>query len=260
MLCRTNLFGVGNALVMKSGLAMFRRNKPHILELGVICGAYLVYLLFQGLGVADIESLGTSNAEKVVSLEKSMGIFWEPGWQGWALENAQPLVLVLNWIYILTYWPIIFLLGLLFYCKERSIYYQYRNVILVGFVIAMVMFTVFPLPPPFREAGGLVNTIQELGPASYGGPSMARFYNVYAAMPSLHFTWTVVLGVLLVRRTSGFWKSLGVAYPAVTFFAITITGNHFIVDAIAGGLLAGLSLGLVEWWTRRRSSDLSDCV
>ena len=252
MFRRTNLCGVGDAVVMKSELAMFRRYKPHILELGVILGAYLVYLLIRGLGVADIESLGTSNAEKIVSLEKNMGIFWEPGWQKWALENAHPLVLVLNWVYIFTYWPIIFLSGLLFYCRERLIYYQYRNVILVGFVIAIVMFTVFPLSPPFSEAGGLVNTIQELGPTFYGGPSMARFYNVYAAMPSLHFTWTAVLGVLLVRRTSGLWKSLGVAYPAVTFFAITITGNHFIVDAIAGGLLAGLSLGLVEWWTRRR--------
>ena len=237
---------------MKSGFSIFIKYKPHILELGLIFGVYLVYLLIRGLGVSDIESLGTFNAEKIASLEKSMGIYWEPEWQRWALENAQLLVLVLNWVYIFTYWPIIFLLGLLFYCKERLIYYRYRNVIVVSFVIAVVMFTLFPLAPPFNEAGGLVNTIQEFGPTFYGGSSMARFYNVYAAMPSLHFTWTAVLGVLLVRRTSGLWKSLGVAYPAVTFFAITITGNHFIVDAIVGGLLAGLSLGLVEWWTHRR--------
>ena len=81
---------------------------------------------------------------------------------------------------------------------------------------------------------------------------MAPLYNTYAAMPSLHFTWTAVLGILLIRRSPGVLKLLGVAYPTLTFFAITMTGNHFIVDAIAGGVLAGVSLGLMELWTRRR--------
>jgi hypothetical protein len=31
----------------------------------------------------------------------------------------------------------------------------------------------------------------------------------------------------------------------LTFFAITLTGNHFILDAMAGGLLAVMSFGLV---------------
>lgn len=86
---------------------------------------------------------------------------------------------------------------------------------------------------------------------------MAPFYNTNAAMPSLHFTWTVVLGVLLVRRLRGALKLLGAAYPALTFFAITITGNHFIVDAIAGGALAAASLALVELWSRRRGGLIS---
>ena len=172
-------------------------------------------------------------------------------------------MVALNWAYIVTYWPIIFLLGLLVYLTDRRVYYHYRNVFLTGFVIALAVFTVFPLAPPFlasqflasqfNEADHLVNTIQELGPSIYGGPGMAPFYNTYAAMPSLHFTWTAVLGVLLVRRLHGVLKLLGVAYPALTFFAITITGNHFIVDAAAGGALAVVSLGLMELWSRLRT-------
>ena len=242
---------------------MLRRYKPHLLELGLIAGAYLVYLLARGLAFSDVDATALANAEKVVSLEKALGIFWEPRWQAWALDNAQPLLTVLNWVYIGTYWPIIVLLGLLVYLADRRVYYHYRNVFLVGFVFALVVFTLFPLASPFLaspfdQAERLVDTIQELGPSFYGSPGMAPFYNTNAAMPSLHFTWTAVLGVLLLRRLRGALKLLGVAYPALTFFAITVTGNHFIVDAIAGGALAVLSLSLVELWTRRRDVFATD--
>ena len=39
-------------------------------------------------------------------------------------------------------------------------------------------------------------------------------------------------------------------YPVLTLFAIIITGNHFILDAIVGGALAGLCFGVVEGWQR----------
>ncbi len=234
---------------------MFEDVKPHLLELALIIGMYVLYLLMRGLAVAELESSALSHANLIVSVEKSLWMFWESRWQSWALENAHPLVVALNWVYIATYWPVIFIMGLVLYLRARPVYYYYRNVILVGFVAALAVFTLFPLAPPFLASSVLgtdqvLDTIQELGPSFYGGSEMARFYNTYAAMPSLHFTWTAVLGVLLVRRFRGPWKSLGAAYPVLTFFAIIITGNHFILDAVAGGLLAGVSLGFVELWTR----------
>ena len=47
-------------------------------------------------------------------------------------------------------------------------------------------------------------------------------------------------------------RAAGILYPVVTFFAITITGNHYILDAVAGGGLAGVSFGLMELASRRR--------
>ena len=79
---------------------------------------------------------------------------------------------------------------------------------------------------------------------------MSIFYNTSAAMPSLHFSWTVILGVYWVRNLPGPFKAAGVVYPVLTFFAITLTGNHFILDAIVGGVLAGLCFGIVEAWRR----------
>ena len=47
----------------------------------------------------------------------------------------------------------------------------------------------------------------------------------------------------------------GLLYPVMTFFSITLTGNHFILDAVAGGLLAGVSFGAVLLLQRRLSGQ-----
>jgi fumarate reductase subunit C len=83
---------------------------------------------------------------------------------------------------------------------------------------------------------------------------MASTYNTNAAIPSLHFCWTVILGVLCLRSLPGWAKYLGFLYPGVTFLAIIITGNHFILDAVAGGLLAGAAFVIVELGLRERFS------
>ncbi len=55
----------------------------------------------------------------------------------------------------------------------------------------------------------------------------------------------MILGVLFWRSFPGGYRFIGLLYPFLTFFAIVLTGNHFILDAIAGGVLAGLSFGVV---------------
>ena len=53
-------------------------------------------------------------------------------------------------------------------------------------------------------------------------------------MPSLHFSWAVMFGIIFLRTNNNLLKVFGVIYPTMTLFAITITGNHFLMDAIGG--------------------------
>jgi hypothetical protein len=220
--------------------------KGHLLELALILGAYAVYLLTRGLVFSDLDAKGLENAGRVISLEKSMGIFWEPGWQSWTLDNAKWIATFLNWVYIVTYWPVIMAMGLVLYTTDRPRYHYVRSVVLTTLVFALLVFMLFPVASPFNMTEYFVNTIQELGPSIYGGPEMGTFYNASAAMPSLHFSWTVILGAVIVRSFGGWIRFLGMMYPVLTFFAITITGNHFIVDAMAGGALSVFAVGLME--------------
>ncbi len=157
----------------------------------------------------------------------------------------------MNWLYIVTYWPIVMAVGLFLFVRNRSRFYYYRTVVVISLAIALGMFMVFPVASPFRITGMFVDSIQTFGPTFYGSPQMSVLYNTNAAMPSMHFSWSVILGVLFFRSLHGWAKVLGPAYPVVTFFAITLTANHFILDAVAGGLLAGLSFAIMAFTVRR---------
>ena len=219
------------------------------LEVGLYLGCYLVYWLTRGL-LFD-ESVALLNAQRVISIERSLGIFVEPAWQGWFVNQGPGLLIFFNWVYIITYWPVILGLGLALYLLRRDQYYYYRNVLVLNLLLALTFFLLLPVAPPFKSVPGLLDSIQTYGPTFYGSTQMTAFYNTNAAVPSLHFSWTAIFGVLFYRSMTGWRKCLGILYPMLTFSAIVITGNHFILDAAVGGILVALSFGLVEWAQNR---------
>ncbi len=232
-------------------IARLRKYEPHLKELALIFGAYLVYLFARGLVYSDTTATGTVNARSIVGLERALGFFWEPVWQAWMLQWTDLVGLFFNWVYLATYWPLILVGGAVLFLTDRSAYYYYRSTVLVSLAIALCVFTLFPVTSPFNLTEHLSNTIQDLGPKNYGSPEMAVFYNTDAAMPSLHFCWSVIMGVMFWGRLKGAWKALGIAYPVLTFLSIIVTGNHFVLDAIAGGVLAAFSFGLVALWNKK---------
>jgi|TARA_B100000809_G_scaffold62766_1_gene59523 hypothetical protein len=227
-------------------ISLIRANRAALSEISLYIGAYFVYVFTRGLVHSDTRAVGLVNGEKIVSLQRDLGFLWEPGWQSWALENVEALVITMNWVYIITYWPVILVAALILFVRKRQDYNFYRSVVFINLAGALVTFMVFPVASPFAiPSVELIDSIQEFGPKSYGSEGMASYYNISAAMPSLHFSWTVIVGVLFWRSFPGGYRFIGLAYPFLTFFAIVLTGNHFILDAIAGGVLAGLSFGVV---------------
>ncbi len=110
----------------------------------------------------------------------------------------------------------------------------------------------FPLAPPRMIAEHFVDTINIFGPSGYASREFTNYYNAYAAMPSLHFGWTIMFGIIFLRTNNRLLKVFGIVYPTMTLFAITITGNHYIMDAIGGGLLILASFLAMELGLRRQ--------
>ena len=214
--------------------------------------AYMVYLLAGQVLYSDFDGTAMSNARRVIEFERSIGIFWEPSWQEWAISFAPPLAgergmtVFINWAYILTFAPLMGAISVTIYFTNRTAYRHYRKIFLLSYGLAIVVFVAFPLAPPRMFPDQFVDTIAVFGPPGYGTREMGRFYNAYAAIPSLHFGWTIVFGVFFLRLPNRLAKVCGVIYPAVMLLAIIVTANHYIIDAIAGGLLVLGSLIFVE--------------
>ena len=225
---------------------------PHLREIGIVVGGYFVYMYTRALVFTDFQGTALANARRVIDFEKSAGFFWEPGWQSWAIESARSLVIFFNWAYIVTFFPVVISAAVILYITNRDRYRYYRNIVLISFLIALVGFMLFPLAPPRMIAEHFVDTINAFGPSGYASREFTNYYNAYAAMPSLHFGWTVMFGIMFLRTNNKLIQVFGVIYPTMTLFAITITGNHYIMDAIAGGLLVLASYLTIELGFRRR--------
>lgn len=225
---------------------------PHLFELCLVVFGYLAYMYTKTLVFADFQTTAFNNAWRVIKFESDLGIFWEPSMQGWAVDSAKVMVVFFNWAYIVTFWPIILVSGLIMYITNRSRYRYYRNIVMVSFAIAVVAFMVFPLAPPRMMALYFIDTIQVFGPSEYASREMVNYFNAFAAMPSLHFAWTVMFGILFFRTPYLLLRIFGVIYPTMTLLAITITGNHYLTDAFGGGMVILISFLIVEMGFKRR--------
>lgn len=213
-------------------------------EAAIIAVAFLAYMATRKLLLPDFAA-ASIHARQIISLEKALGYFWEPAWQSWAIGHFKAAVIFLNWAYITSYAPVILLTGLAMYRFNRRRYYYYRDTVILALAMAIAVFILFPLAPPRMVPAYFVDTIQVFGPSLYGGEEMNRYVNIYAAMPSMHFSWGIIFGVICWQCGSKWIKALGVIYAALVFLAITVTGNHYITDAIIGGLITAVAFGFM---------------
>lgn len=107
----------------------------HIRELLLIFGAYFVYMIIRK-AVAPVDSVALTNAVKLVDFENAWGFFWELTWQDWTISVGEWLVILFNWIYIFTFFPIVLTTALIYYIRDRDKYFYYRSVILLSFAVA----------------------------------------------------------------------------------------------------------------------------
>ncbi|MCH0567550.1 bifunctional glycosyltransferase 87/phosphatase PAP2 family protein [Streptomyces sp. MUM 2J] len=131
---------------------------------------------------------------------------------------------------------------------RRPVDYRWaRSAIGFATVLALVGFWLFPLAPPRLMPGlGIVDTVN--GPQDFSRPdygTLTELTNQYAAMPSLHFGWSLWCGLVIVALAPRRWmKALGLLHPFFTVSAIIGTGNHWVLDAVVGAVVVGAGFGL----------------
>ena len=206
-------------------------------ELMLILPAGLFYFFVRNLIDADPSS-AFDNAHRIIAHEERFGLLREPELQAHIIDHPL-LINIVNWIYIWGHWPVI--IGWVFWMwfRHRDAYPQYRNAVLISGLIGMVIFALFPVAPPRLVSEiDVVDTVT-LYSRSYRVLQPPSLTNIYAAMPSLHFGWNLLVGIAIFRSANArAGRVLGLLLPAGMYGAIVLTGNHYVLDGIAGGAVA----------------------
>jgi hypothetical protein len=149
-------------------------------------------------------------------------------------------------------------LGVLY--RRRPVDYRWaRSSLGFATLLALVGFWLYPLAPPrLLPSLGVIDTVhgvQDFSKPDYG--TLTSLTNQYAAMPSLHFGWSLWCGLVIAIVARTWWmRSLGLLHPLCTVSAIVATGNHWVLDAVGGAAVvcAGFGLSYVLMGPRARSA------
>ncbi len=220
-------------------------------EIVLVVSAFLVYFYIRGV-VVGREGEAIARALDIIRLERHLGFYWELKMQSWILDHFWAIKVV-NWVYFYGHMPLVILSAFWLYIWHRRAYKLSRNAFLASGAIGVVMYALWPVAPPRLIAdAGFLDTMAVYDRVGYNAQETKAFVNPYAALPSLHFGWSLLLGVVVYRVTEyRTLKVFAVLWPVAMFFGIVMTANHFIVDAVAGAVVSfagfGVALALERW-------------
>jgi len=205
--------------------------------------AFLLYFVVRA-NVIDRPDLALANGRHVIDVESALGLQHELDAQD-VVMSSRLAVRFFNFVYFWLDFPLIAGVGLLMYFRRRAQYTFARDAILFSGACALLAYSLFPVAPPrLVPETGLVDTLQAFNNLSYQAQSTSFFVNPYAAMPSLHVGWAVLLaiGVWLAFPDNRLVRVLVVVHPLTQWASTVVTGNHFWIDGVGGLVAAALGL------------------
>jgi membrane-associated phospholipid phosphatase len=223
-------------------------------QVALFGAAYLGYRLVRGLVEGDANA-AFAHARDVISLERTLHLFVEPSVQAWG-SGSRVLMGFSSWLYVNAQTTVMASALVYLYLRHNRSFYFVRNMFMIAMAIALVGYTVFPTAPPrFMPEWGFIDSVSDFTgvQVSHASASLNALFNPYAAVPSMHVAFALMIGwplARLVRRRAV--KVLWLLYPFLMAFVIVVTANHFIVDAMLGAVTAGLSAYGAHWLGRAR--------
>ena len=229
--------------VRAAAVAARRLRRPTAGDLALnLAGIAVVWVAYQAARTLTEGAAGDAfaNAQQVIEWQASLGI----GFEG-ALQAATPIrLLQLANVYYLVHFPVtVTALVVTYLWAKPAIFRRLRDSLVFTTLPAVVIHAAFPLAPP-RMLARFVDTAGAYGPDPYMLPG-ADAANQFAAMPSLHVAWAIVvaIGLWQLDGIAGV-RLLAVAHVLLTPLVVVVTAHHFVVDIAAGAVVAAGALAM----------------
>ena len=216
-------------------------------EIALVAVAYLAYYLVRSAAAGKVLD-AFANAQLIVRAEQAMGIFVELPLQV-AVLSYGGLTDFFSLYYFWGHFPLIVAFAIWAFYRHHDEYRWTRNAIFLSGGVALIVYLTFPVAPPRLLPGaGFVDTLRGVFALQYDSSDLV---NQYAAVPSMHQGFALIVGVALYRIVPG-WNGAVLLFllSALMFVSIVVTANHYFLDALFGLAAAVLGMILATRWER----------
>ena len=217
-------------------------------QLGLFTAAFLTYDVVRGLApvISGSPYKPFGDAMQIIDVERTLHIFVEPSVQAWT-QSQHWLIQIADWVYLNGHFFITVGAMAFIYTRRNDSFYFVRNALMISMALALVGYWLYPTAPPrLLPEWGFTDSVSQFLYHGTGwidnGPAKA-FTNFYAAVPSMHVCFAVLIAfslARLVRRRT--FRILWYLYPVAVTFVVVATANHYLIDVFLGAMTAGLSL------------------
>jgi hypothetical protein len=235
----------------------FARDLPSAAtQVALVASLFLLYREGRLLSGEHV-STAVRNGSNLWHLERTLHLPSEESLQQLVLDRHE-IVRAANWYYVGAHFPVTIIFLCALFLWRRALYNRVRNALIVATALGLGIHIVYPLAPPRLVSGiDMVDTGTVFGPSPYRG-AVRGAANQFAAMPSLHVGWAVLIGVVLWRVAPLALRWLGALHATLTTLVVVVTANHYWIDGVVGAGIVLVALRITRPWAAREPSQVSD--
>ncbi|MRJ75923.1 PAP2 family protein [Aeromicrobium sp. SMF47] len=232
-------------------------------EVAVLAGLWVAYSISRLLVTDDLAS-ARARAGDILHLESLLHLDFEL-WLSSTVGAVTQIAVPMSFWYATLHYVVTPAVLVLVFLRHRADYPRARNAIVIGSAIGLVCYVLLPTAPPRLMPGGqyldvlaMTSTFGWWGGDASAPAGLGHLTNELAAMPSLHVGWTVWVAWAIWRHTGLVGRAIACLYVAGTTFVVIATGNHWVLDAVAGAAVVAVGIVLSgRIASRTRADDLA---
>ena len=221
-----------------------------IVEIGFLLGLAVIYNLVRAGGGRAHQLAGQTHGQDIIDAEGWFFDKVELGINHW-IVGVTAIAVAACYFYALMHYvatPVVLLVS-----RKKGGWQYWRGywALVLACAIALVSYANFPLAPPRLSGDGAIDVMRQFsqygwwGDAASAPRGLGDATNQYAAMPSLHFGWSLWCGIQMWGFGSKKWKVAAVLYPTLQALVVVATANHFGLDVLGGALVTLTAFGIV---------------
>jgi hypothetical protein len=222
-----------------------------VIELGAMAVLAVIYNTVRAGGGDDNRAVAMSHARDIARIEGAVFRHLELNLDHWII-TVPVLAVAACYFYALMHYvmtPTILVLS-----RRRGGWQYWRGywALVVGSAIALVIYANWPLAPPrLMPELGTIDVMQHFASAGWWGNAasaprgLGDATNQFAAMPSLHFGWSLWSAIQMWGFGRLRWRVAAVAYPTLQAVVVLATANHFLLDVVGGAACILLGYAVV---------------